>query len=273
MENLNKKKRKTSISKSRKSSFKENLTIYDSAGLLRLYNSYYIEQFKKLENKKFKLDMSRGKPSPEQLDLSAEILNYNEDLNNWISKDKVDCRNYGVLDGLPEMKKFISSCTGIDDKCFIVGGNSSLSMMFDSISCFMIHGVCGNTPWAKQEKIKFLCPSPGYDRHFAMCEHFGIEMIPIEMDAEGPDMDVVEELVSKDNTIKGMWCVPKYSNPDGTIYSDATVRRLASLKPAATDFRLFWDNAYFVHDLTENPPKLLDIMSECEKNGNEDGWF
>ncbi len=258
----------TDNSKSSKS-YKENLTLYDNAGLARLYNGY-IEKFKKLESKKFKLDMSRGKPSPKQLDLSSELLNSDGDASNWISEDKTDCRNYGILDGLPEMKKFISECTGIDAECFIVGGNSSLSMMFDAISCFMIHGVGNNTPWIKQEKIKFLCPSPGYDRHFEMCEHFGIEMIPIEMTLDGPDMDMVEELVSKDSSIKGMWCVPKYSNPDGIVYSDDTVRRLASLKPAASDFRLFWDNAYFVHDLTDNPPKLLDIMSECERRGNEE---
>ena len=268
MENLNSNYVKDNASK-RRNSFKENLTIYDNAALSRLYNEY-VEQFKEVESKNFKLDMSRGKPSPEQLDLSSELLNSDAKASDWISQDNVDCRNYGILDGLPEMKKFISECTGINHEYFIVGGNSSLSMMFDTISCFMIHGVCGNTPWIKQEKIKFLCPSPGYDRHFAMCEHFGIEMIPIEMTFDGPDMDVVEELVSKDSSIKGMWCVPKYSNPEGIVYSDNTVRRLASLKPAAPDFRLFWDNAYFVHDLTDNPPKLLDIMSECEKQGNEE---
>ncbi len=268
MENLNANYVKDSASKRRNSS-KENLTIYDNAALSRLYNEY-VEQFKEAESKNFKLDMSRGKPSPEQLDLSSNLLNSEGKDSDWISKDNVDCRNYGILDGLPEMKKFISECTGINHEYFIVGGNSSLSMMFDTISCFMIHGVCGNTPWMKQEKIKFLCPSPGYDRHFAMCEHFGIEMIPIEMTLDGPDMDVVEELVSKDSSIKGMWCVPKYSNPDGIVYSDDTVRRLASLKTAAPDFRLFWDNAYFVHDLTDNPPKLLDIISECEKYGNEE---
>lgn len=268
MENLNTEILKNDNSKP-SNSFKENLTLYDNSGLSRLYN-VYINQLKELESKNFKLDMSRGKPSPEQLDLSADLLNSNGDSSNWISEDKIDCRNYGILDGLPEMKKFISDCTGIDDKDFIVGGNSSLSMMFDTISCFMIHGVCGNTPWIKQGKIKFLCPSPGYDRHFAMCEHFGIEMIPIEMTLDGPDMDIVEELVSKDSSIKGMWCVPKYSNPTGIVYSDDTVKRLASLKPAAPDFRLFWDNAYFVHDLTDNPPKLLNIMSECENLGNEE---
>lgn len=233
--------------------------------LLKIYNNY-IKEFKQICDKKIKIDMSRGKPSPEQLDLSLKILNQN---SNYISQNNFDCRNYGILDGLPEMKKFISECTGINENLFIVGGNSSLSMMFDTISCFMIHGVDGNIPWCKQEKIKFLCPVPGYDRHFAMCEHFGIEMIPVNMTPEGPDINFIEKMISQDSSIKGIWCVPKFSNPTGVNCSNNIIKRLANLKPSALDFRIFWDNAYFIHDFYENSIEILDIMSECQKNNNQ----
>lgn len=244
----------------------------DTSETLDFKKSYqfYKEKYDKFKNMNFNLDMSRGKPCSEQLNLSNELLNILKNPEDCISKNKIDCRNYGVNDGIEEIKEFISDVTGIEKENFIVGGNSSLSMMFDTISCFMIHGACGGKPWAKQRKIKFLCPAPGYDRHFSMCEYFGMELITIPMTPQGPDMKTVEELVEKDSSVKGMWCVPKYSNPEGITYSDETVKRLANLKPAAKDFRLFWDNAYFVHDLTENPPKLLDIFSECKKAGNEE---
>ena len=245
-----------------------NLTTMNESGLLKLHD-VYMNEYENFKSKNIKLDMSRGKPSKEQLDLSLPLLDILSNDSNFISDSGIDSRNYGHLDGLPEMKKFISEVTGISPENFIVGGNSSLSMMFDTISCYMIHGVCNNTPWLKQEKIKFLCPAPGYDRHFSMCEHFGIEMITVKMNNDGPDMDFIEEIVSQDSSIKGIWCVPKYSNPQGITYSDEVIRRLAALKPAATDFRIFWDNAYFVHDLTDNSPTILDILSECEKNGNE----
>lgn len=244
----------------------------DSNQTLDFQKSYqfYKEKYDEFKSMNFNLDMSRGKPCSKQLDLSNELLNIVEKPSDYISQSKIDCRNYGANDGIEEIKEFISGVTGIEKENFIVGGNSSLSMMFDTISYFMIHGAGGEKPWVKQEKIKFLCPAPGYDRHFSMCEHFGIEMITIPMTPQGPDIEMVEKLVKKDSSIKGMWCVPKYSNPEGIVYSDETVKRLANLKPAAKDFRLFWDNAYFVHDLTENPLKLLDIFSECKKAGNEE---
>lgn len=230
----------------------------------RLANDY--ENFR---NRNLKIDISRGKPSSEQLDLSLgmlDILNSNSDLR---SRDGVDLRNYGICDGIPEMKEFISNLSGIAAEKFIVGGNSSLSMMFDAISYFMIKGARGCEPWMKQGKVKFLCPSPGYDRHFAISEYFGIDMITVSMNSGGPDMNLIEELVARDEMIKGIWCVPKYSNPQGITYSDETVRRLAALRPAARDFKIMWDNAYFAHGLCEDDDELLDIMGECEKNGNE----
>ena len=211
--------------------------------LLKDYNEY-----KKLN---LSLNMSRGKPCAEQLDLSMDLLCGLNEKSDCMSKDGVDCRNYGINDGLPEMKEFISELTGIDKENFIVGGNSSLSMMFDVISYFMTHGSLGNMPWGKQGKIKFLCPSPGYDRHFSISEFFGIEMIEIPMKKDGPDMDLVAKYVSEDSAIKGIWCVPKYSNPQGVTYSNEVVKRFAKLKPAAKDFKIIWDNAYFVHDLTD----------------------
>lgn len=230
--------------------------------LLKDYNEY-----KKLN---LSLNMSRGKPCAEQLDLSMDLLCGLNEKSDCMSKDGVDCRNYGINDGLPEMKEFISELTGIDKENFIVGGNSSLSMMFDVISYFMTHGSLGNMPWGKQGKIKFLCPSPGYDRHFSISEFFGIEMIEIPMKKDGPDMDLVAKYVSEDSAIKGIWCVPKYSNPQGVTYSNEVVKRFAKLKPAAKDFKIIWDNAYFVHDLTDEETPLLNIIDECKKFGNEE---
>ncbi len=228
------------------------------------------KDYKNFKKKNLKLDMSRGKPGLKQLDLSIKMLDRLNSKSDFKTKSGVDVRNYGICDGLQEMKKFIADVTGLDKDDFIVGGNSSLSMMFDAVSFFMTHGAGGNEPWCKQDNIKFLCPSPGYDRHFAMTEYFGMELITVPMTPDGPDMDFVENAVKNDPTVKGIWCVPKYSNPQGVTYSDETVRRFARLKPAATDFRIFWDNAYFVHDLTENPMPLLNIMDECRKCGSEE---
>lgn len=212
------------------------------------------------------LDMSRGKPGPEQLDISSALFDSFKGDLGYKNEDGVDCRNYGGLDGLTEMKKLFSEILGVDESQIIVGGNSSLNMMFDTIAQAMTHGF-GSEPWMKQDNIKFLCPAPGYDRHFAICEYFGIDLITVENTDNGPDMDKVEDLV-KDPSIKGMWCVPKYSNPQGITYSDDTVRRIAALKPAAKDFRVFWDNAYAIHGIYDEDDKLLNIYDECVKCGN-----
>ena len=190
------------------------------------------------------------------------------------SENGTDLRNYGVLDGIPEAKKLIGDMVGAKPENVIVYGNSSLNIMYDQIARAEIFGICGNTPWSKLDKVKFLCPVPGYDRHFAITEEFGIEMINIPMTEDGPDMDMVEQYVNNDAAVKGIWCVPKYSNPQGVVYSDETVRRFANLKPAAADFRIFWDNAYVVHHLYEdNQAQILNILDECEKAGNPDIVF
>ena len=232
------------------------------------------KQFADVKAKGLKLDMSRGKPSPAQLDMGMglmDALNSNTVLN---ASDGTDCRNYGILDGLPESKRLMAQIMEAEPHQVMVLGNASLPIMYDTVSRSMTHGVCGSTPWYKLDKIKFLCPVPGYDRHFAITEYFGIEMINIPMTLEGPDMDMVEELVNNDSTVKGIWCVPKYSNPQGISYSDETVRRFASLKPAAEDFRIYWDNAYAVHHLyDEVQDHILNIITECEKAGNPDMVF
>lgn len=215
------------------------------------------------------LDMSRGKPSPSQLDVSLGLMDALNSNSVLKSEDGTDCRNYGVLDGIPEAKKLMADMMGTTADHIIIFGNASLTIMYDSISRSYTHGVLGSTPWCKLDKVKFLCPVPGYDRHFAITERFGIEMINVPMTQDGPDMDMVEELVANDDSIKGIWCVPKYSNPQGYCYSDETVRRFANLKPAAKDFRIYWDNAYVIHHLYENNQvEIPDIISECEKTGN-----
>ena len=215
------------------------------------------------------LDMSRGKPSPSQLDVSLGLMDALNSNSVLKSEDGTDCRNYGVLGGIPEAKKLMADMMGTTADHIIIFGNASLTIMYDSISRSYTHGVLGSTPWCKLDKVKFLCPVPGYDRHFAITEHFGIEMINVPMTQDGPDMDMVEELVANDDSIKGIWCVPKYSNPQGYCYSDETVRRFANLKPAAKDFRIYWDNAYVIHHLYEdNQVEIPDIISECEKAGN-----
>ena len=231
-------------------------------------------EYAKIKEMGLSLDMSRGKPAAEQLDLSMGILDTVDAKSVVKSENGTDLRNYGVLDGIPEVKKLIGDMVGAKPENVIVYGNSSLNIMYDQIARAEIFGICGNTPWCKLDKVKFLCPVPGYDRHFAITEEFGIEMINIPMTEDGPDMDMVEQYVNNDGAVKGIWCVPKYSNPQGVVYSDETVRRFANLKPAAADFRIFWDNAYVVHHLYEdNQAQILNILDECEKAGNPDIVF
>ena len=222
------------------------------------------DEFKKLKDMNLSLNMARGKPSPEQLSLSSSMLNTISD--DFVSSG-VDIRNYGCLEGLPEARKLMSELLGCPESNVIVGGNSSLSLMHDVVSNFFIKGSNGCAPW-KDKKIKFLCPSPGYDRHFQICEFFGIDMIPIRINSDGPDIDEIKELVKDDDSIKAIWCVPKYSNPDGIVYSDEIIKELANLNPAAKDFKILWDNAYCVHDLYDFV-NISNIFEECKKAGNE----
>ena len=232
------------------------------------------KEYAEAKAKGLALDMSRGKPSAKQLDVSLGLLDTINSSSDLKALDGTDCRNYGVLDGIPEAKKLMADMMGTTPDHVIVYGNASLNIMYDQISRAYTHGILGNTPWCKLDKVKFLCPVPGYDRHFAITERFGIEMINIPMSESGPDMGMVEEYVSKDASVKGIWCVPKYSNPQGYTYSEETVKRMAALKPAAEDFRIFWDNAYVIHDLyDDNKDEIADIIRECEKAGNPDMVF
>lgn len=230
----------------------------------------YEEEYKKAIGMNLNLNMSRGKPSVSQLNLSMDLLDIINSSSDIEDSNGNDVRNYGVLDGILEARELMASIMGVHSENVIIYGNASLNAMYDIVSRSMILGVLGNIPWSRFEKVKFLCPAPGYDRHFAITELFNIEMITIPMTENGPDMDMVEQYVNEDELVKGMWCVPKYSNPQGIVYSDETVRRIAALKPAAKDFRVFWDNAYGVHDLYEDAEELLEIFTECKKNGNED---
>ena len=220
------------------------------------------------------LDMSRGKPSPAQLDLSRGMLDVLNSSSELKAENGTDVRNYGLLEGIYEARKLMGDIMGVPAENVIVCGNASLNIMYDLVSRAEVFGFDGCTPWAKLDKVKFLCPAPGYDRHFGITELFGIEMITVPMNEDGPDMDIVEKYVNNDESVKGIWCVPKYSNPQGVVYSDETVKRFAALKPAAKDFRVIWDNAYAVHDLyPEKEVKLLNIFDECKKNGNENMVF
>ena len=231
-------------------------------------------KFQEIKGKGLKLDMSRGKPSAAQLDLSMgmmDVLNSTTDLKCSVG---VDCRNYGVLDGIPEAKELLADMTEVSPDNIIIYGNSSLNVMYDTVARSMTHGVCGSTPWCKLDEVKFLCPVPGYDRHFAITEHFVIKMINIPMTETGPDMDLVEQYVNNDPAVKGIWCVPKYSNPQGITYSDETVLRFARLKPAAEDFRIYWDNAYGIHHLyADKQDNLIEILMACKQEGNPDMVF
>ncbi len=232
--------------------------------------------FEDAKGKGLKLDMSRGKPAAMQLDLVMPIMDVLNSKSDLTSRDGMDCRNYGGPDGLPEAKELMAAMIDVKPEQVVVCGNSSLNIMYDTVSRSVTHGVCGSTPWCKLEEVKFLCPVPGYDRHFKVTENFGIKMINIPMTPQGPDMDLVEKYVNNDPAVKGIWCVPKYSNPQGYSYSDETVRRFAALTPAAEDFRIYWDNAYCVHHLYTAPERqdhILNILDECEKAGHPDLAF
>jgi len=231
-------------------------------------------KYEEIKGKKLCLDMSRGKPASAQLDTVEGILTNIKSGDECILSSGLDCRNYGGVDGLPQIKALFASILEVDEKELIISGNSSLNIMFDTVARAMIFGTYeGATPWGKAGEISFLCPVPGYDRHFAICETFGIKMINVPYKADGPDMDFIENAVSNDESIKGIWCVPKYSNPTGITYSDDVVRRFAALKPKAEDFRIFWDNAYVVHDLFDGGEKLLNVLEEAKKVGNEDMFY
>ena len=228
------------------------------------------KELQKLLKNGVTLDLSRGKPSAEQLDLSLGMLDVIDSRSILDSESGQDCRNYGGLDGIPEAKRLLAHMMGTHSSHTLVGGNSSLTMMYQIVSHGMTDGICGAKLWQEVEGRKFLCPVPGYDRHFAVTQFFGMELINVPMNEDGPDMDIVEKLVAEDDSIKGIWCVPMYSNPGGVVYSDEVVKRFAALKPKAADFRIFWDNAYCVHHLVDNPPVQANLLEEAKKVGNED---
>lgn len=228
-------------------------------------------EYEKVKSLGLSLDMSRGKPGADQLDISTDMLTVMTNADDCKAINGFDCRNYGVLDGIPECKKLFAELLEVDEKNIIVGGSSSLNLMYDYLNQCMYLGVGGCEPWSRQGKVKFICNVPGYDRHFAITEFFGIEMISVEMNNDGPDVEKIKELI-KDPMVKGMFCVPKYSNPNGVTYSDEVVRALASLKPAAKDFRVIWDNAYIIHELTDTPDSLLNIFEACKEFGTEDNF-
>ena len=246
-------------------------TTMDNAQLAEEYKKLS-EAFAEYKARGLSLNMARGKPGSEQISLSNGMFGVVTPDTNFKTEDCPDIRNYGNLYGIIEARRLFADILKVSPENVFVGGNSSLNLMFDTIACLMRQGA-GGRPWNKQGKLKCLCPSPGYDRHFGITEYFGIEMIPVPMTPTGPDIDIVERLVKEDETIKGIWCVPKYSNPQGITYSDETVRRFANLEPAAKDFRIMWDNAYIIHDITDTPDKLLNIFDELKKTGKEDMVF
>jgi DNA-binding transcriptional MocR family regulator len=232
-----------------------------------------VQQYEDKKKLGLVLNMARGKPSAAQLDDSMELLDVMDGRSDMLASDGTDIRNYGCLEGLPEARQLMAEMMGTKADNVYVFGNASLTIMYDTVSRSYTHGVCGSTPWCRLDKVKWLCPVPGYDRHFAITEHFGIEMINIPMSQDGPDMDLVEQYVNNDPAVKGIWCVPKYSNPQGVVYSDETIKRFAGLRPAAEDFRIYWDNAYVIHDLYEDQRDIPDILSLCREAGNEDMVF
>jgi DNA-binding transcriptional MocR family regulator len=240
---------------------------------LQEYHSKLQQKYNKFKDMKLKLDMSRGKPCSQQLDLSNGLLDCLEE-NDYRTADGTDCRNYGGIEGIAEARELFAQMLEVTSSEIIISSNASLNVMYDSIVRAMMFGVAGSeTPWGKLPKVKFLCPSPGYDRHFAICELLNIEMIVVDMKSDGPDMDMVERLAEKDDAIKGIWCVPKYSNPQGITYSDEVVDRLARMKTKASDFRIFWDNAYVIHHLYDEHDSLKNIMTACKEAGNPDRVF
>ncbi len=249
---------------------------YYSSTKEKLQNEYnnLLAQWNEIKMKNLNLDMSRGKPEIGQLNLALDIMTILKTPEDCKNESGFDVRNYGLPTGIPELKKIFAKILGVKATEIFTGGNSSLNMMYNIIVDAMAIGFPeSEKPWGKYEKIRFLCPAPGYDRHFSICEHLGIEMITIPMLSTGPDMDMIEKLVAEDETIKGVWCVPKYSNPTGITFSDDTVRRFAALKPKAKDFKIFWDNAYLIHDLYDEHDELLNIHTEALKSGNEDMIF
>ena len=228
------------------------------------------QKYEDVKSKGLSLNMARGKPGKEQLDISNGMLGVLDENTDFVGKDGMDIRNYGILDGITECKELFAKVLGVEPKNVMVGGSSSLTMMFDAITQMMIKPAeDGCKPWYEVKNRKFLCPAPGYDRHFGITGYYDFEMIPVPMTEDGPDMDIVEKLI-KDESVKGIWCVPKYSNPQGITYSDETVKRFANLKPAAKDFRIIWDNAYCIHDINDTPDSLINIFDECKKAGTED---
>ncbi len=230
-------------------------------------------RYQEFQSRNLQIDMTRGKPSPEQLDLAADMLTC-VDGQSYQTQDGIDCRNYGGLDGIPEAKRLFAQYLEVEPDEIVVGGNASLNIMYDTVIRAMVLGVVdSDVPWGKLPAVKFVCPVPGYDRHFSICESLGIEMIPVPMQADGPDMDAVEEIVAQDESVKGIWCVPKYSNPSGVTFSDEVVERLANMETRAKDFRVFWDNAYAVHHLTDTPDRLSNMLDACKRAGNPERVF